>query len=65
MKDIQSTGMTKKGKDTAKRLQYQFMEIKSIGHRLHSRATDEGFWFDFCFTAIQHILGHFGRGQLT
>ena len=24
-----------------------------------------GFGFDFCFTALQHILGHFGRGQLT
>ena len=23
------------------------------------------FWFDFCFTALQHILDHFGRGQLT
>ena len=23
------------------------------------------FDFDFCFTALQHILGHFGRGQLT
>ena len=23
------------------------------------------FKFDFCFTALQHILGHFGRGQLT
>ena len=22
-------------------------------------------WFDFCFTALQHILGHFGRSQLT
>ena len=22
------------------------------------------FLFDFCFTALQHILGHFGRGQL-
>ena len=22
-------------------------------------------WFDFCFTALQHILGHFRRGQLT
>ena len=20
-------------------------------------------WFDFCFTALQHILGHFGHGQ--
>ena len=26
---------------------------------------DQIFWFDFCFTALQHILGHFGRGQLT
>ena len=23
-----------------------------------------GFGFDFCFTALQHIWGHFGRGQL-
>ena len=23
------------------------------------------FWFDFCLTALQHILGHFRRGQLT
>ena len=23
------------------------------------------FCFDFCFTALRHILGHFGRGQLT
>ena len=22
-------------------------------------------WFDFCFRALQHILGHFGRSQLT
>ena len=22
-------------------------------------------WFDFSFTALQHILGHFGHGQLT
>ena len=21
-------------------------------------------WFDFCFTALQHILGHLERGQL-
>ena len=21
-------------------------------------------WFDFCFTALQHILGHFERSQL-
>ena len=23
------------------------------------------FWFDFCFMTLRHILGHFGRGQLT
>ena len=22
-------------------------------------------WFDFCCTALRHILGNFGRGQLT
>ena len=22
------------------------------------------FWFDFCFTPLQHILGRFGGGQL-
>ena len=22
-------------------------------------------WFDFCFTALQHILGNFGRVQLV
>ena len=21
-------------------------------------------WIDFCFTALQHILGHFGHDQL-
>ena len=26
--------------------------------------TTFGFWFDFCFTARQHILVHFGRGRL-
>ena len=26
--------------------------------------TDDLFWFDFCFMALQHILGHFGHGQL-
>ena len=25
----------------------------------------DSFWFDFCFTALQHILGNFGCGQLT
>ena len=32
---------------------------------LSSRCYLTCFWFDFCFTALQHILGHFGRGQLT
>ena len=22
------------------------------------------FWFDFCFKALQHILGNFGHSQL-
>ena len=26
-------------------------------------SSSAGFWF-FCFTTLQHILGHFGRGQL-
>ena len=43
--------------------------LLNFGHRgftiqsTHVRSKD--FWFDFCFTALQHILGHFGRGQLT
>ena len=32
---------------------------------LHEKNVKFDFWFDFCFTALQHILGHFGRGQLT
>ena len=28
------------------------------------RYQQEMFWFDFCFTGLQHILGHFERGQL-
>ena len=27
-----------------------------------SRTIIDMFWFDFCFTALQHILDHFGRG---
>ena len=35
------------------------------GERSPSETTDmEVFWFDFCFMALQHILGHFERGQL-
>ena len=31
---------------------------------IHSEnCTDVEKRFDFCFTALQHILGHFGRGQ--
>ena len=29
------------------------------------RSKESRVCFDFCFTALQHILGHFGRGQLT
>ena len=42
-------------KATEKRWRHHFPHYKSIGT----------FWFDFCFTALQHILGNFGRGQLT
>ena len=38
-------------------LLFDNMEIAKGGRK--------SFWFDFCFTALQHILGHFGRGQLT
>ena len=31
----------------------------------HSKPVYVSVWFDFCFTALQHILGHFGHGQLT
>ena len=30
-----------------------------------SPSGDNLVWFDLCFTALQHILGHFGRGQLA
>ena len=37
-------------------------------HIYHSKFAKDHFfnviWFDFSFTALQHILGHFGRGQL-
>ena len=32
---------------------------------LEQRFGSTRLWFDFCFTALQHILGHFRRGQLT
>ena len=32
---------------------------------LSSNESNDLVWFDFCFTALRHILGHFGRGQLT
>ena len=31
---------------------------------LVSKAFMNLIWFDFCFMALQHILGHFERGQL-
>ena len=30
----------------------------------HSHGRQILVWFDFCFMALQHTLGHFGRGQL-
>ena len=33
----------------------------SISHNIHAITM---VWFDFCFRALEHILGHFGRGQL-
>ena len=32
---------------------------------LMPEAQNRFFLFDFCFTALQHILGQFGRGQLN
>ena len=33
--------------------------------RFHTHCNNiSWFWFDICFTAFQHILDHFGRGQL-
>ena len=31
----------------------------------HKAYLCQSFWFDFCFTALQHILDHFRRGQLS
>ena len=38
--------------------------IKTIVIHIHDSYKRGLVWFDFCFTALQHILGHFGRGQL-
>ena len=32
---------------------------------LHDKTNKILVWFYFCFSAFQHVLGHFGRGQLT
>ena len=34
-------------------------------HVTRTRLKPTEVWFDFCFTSLKHILGHFGRGQLT
>ena len=43
--------------------------VEPLDNVLEDRYMDFDFffwvWFAFCFTALQHILGHFGRGQLT
>ena len=54
-------------KDEKKALKIQAM--KKLGHQFSVQTFPEvfiviWFWFDFCFTALQHILGHFGRGEL-
>ena len=40
-----------------------------VVHRLRCTGSNPAwfffFWFDFCFMALQHILCHFGHGQLT
>ena len=35
------------------------VDISSMGYSMPNLI-----WFDFCFTALQHILSHFGHGQL-
>ena len=41
------------------------MSQTSIYFILGNKLKNIEVWFDFCFTALQHILGHFGRDQLT
>ena len=53
-----------------------FVFFKDRSHRVGKVHTGRGpkpnrkhrdiivIWFDFCFTALRHILGHFGCGQL-
>ena len=36
--------------------------MSRLKYTLHKRLL---FLLSWCFTALQHILGHFGRGQLT
>ena len=43
-------------------LRYPVMPIFKAGQP--SRDHLNLVWFDFCFMALQHILGHFGQGQL-
>ena len=41
-------------------LKFSGMALQGLG-----KFVDNMIWFDFCFTALRHILGYFGRGQLT
>ena len=38
--------------------------LEPLPHPTHLWEIAGRLCFDFCFTALQHILGHFGRGQL-
>ena len=51
---------------TAKLLQqgYRYHKLRKTFSEFYRRHYELG-WVDFCFTALRHILGHFGRGQLT
>ena len=45
------------------------LKFEQGGFTIECVGMEQTEWFfflsDFCFTALQHILGHFGHGQLT
>ena len=38
--------------------------LKKLTNPVYDRDSNEN-WLYWCFTALRHIVGHFGRGQLT
>ena len=44
--------------------QIRLTGLIKISSHCTTKTNHLSFWFDFCFTALQHILGHFERGQL-